>query len=357
MRFIGNKEKLLDHIYRIVESTGIESGTFCDFFSGTSNVGRFFKQNDFNIISSDLLYSSYVLQEAYIKNNNEPEFKKLLPIIDVNKNSLFMTPLECVVYYLNNLDGVKGFIYKNYTEEGTQNLDVPRKFFTGKNGMKIDAIRQKIEDWKNKNLINDNEYYILLACLVESVPFFANISGVYAAFLKNYDPRALKDFNLKTIKIYKGKGNHKVFNKNSMEMINDIDVDILYIDPPYNERQYAPNYHLIETITKYDNPEIKGVTGMRDYTNQKSEFCNPKTAIESLETIAKNSKYKYLLLSYNSEGIMDQKDILDVLNKYGEAKLIEIDYLRFKSNSNGESKHKKTIKEQVYVLKSNFSKA
>ena len=136
-----------------------------------------------------------------------------------------------------------------------------------------------------------------------------------------------------------------------MNLINGLNVDILYIDPPYNNRQYAPNYHLLETIAKYDAPKIKGTTGLREYANQKSDFCNKDTAIIALDKIAKTAKYKYLILSYNSEGIMPEKDIMFVLKKYGEVTLQNIDYPRFKSNSNGDSKHKKTIQEQLYILR------
>ena len=350
MRFIGNKEKLLDRIYQAVSSTNITKGVFCDFFSGTSNVGRYFKEKGFKIISSDILYFSYVLQKAYIENNNEPDFQKLIKKIGISKKGLFNSPFDSVREYLNNLKGIKGFIYKNYTEEGTAKQEFIRKYFTVENGKKIDAIRMKIEEWKSQKLINDNEYFVLLAALIESVPFYANISGVYAAFLKNYDPRALKLLQIKPFSFYSGIKSHKVFNKNSMELVDGLNVDILNLDPPYNQRQYAPNYHLLETIALYDNPKIKGVTGMRDYKNQKSEFCNKDTALVALENIAKNAKYKYLILSYNSEGIMPEKDILAVLKKYGKVKLENIDYLRFKSNSNGDSKHKKTIQEQLYIL-------
>lgn len=351
MRFIGNKEKLLPNIYKEIESLGFKNGDcFCDFFSGTSNVGRHFKEKGFKIISSDLLFFSYVLQEAYIKNNEEPKFEKLLKEIKVKNTRLFNSPINNVVDYLNNIKGAKGFIYKNYTPEGTTNSEIIRMYFTGKNGSKIDAIRKKIENWKKNELIKDSEYYILLAILIESVPFYSNISGVYGAFLKKYDPRALKDFELKPINFYKSKNNHKVFNKNSMDLIEDLDVDILYLDPPYNGRQYGGNYHVLETIARYDNPEIKGITGMRNYDDQKSEFCNTEKALSALDKIAKKSKYKILVLSYNSEGIMPQKKIETVLNKYGNLKVKEIDYLRFKSNSNGDSKHKKHIKEQLYIL-------
>ena len=350
MRFIGNKEKLLDRIYQAVTSTGVKDGVFCDFFSGTSNVGRFFKEKGFEIVSSDLLYFSYVLQKAYIENNGEPEFKKLLKTLDVSSNILFASPFDSVRSYLNELKGVKGFIYKNYTDEGTKDQEHKRKFLLPENGKKIDAIRLLIEEWWKEKLINENEYFVLLASLIESVPFYANISGVYAAFLKEYDPRALKPLQIKEMSFYSGDKEHTVFNRNSMDLVEDLDVDILYMDPPYNHRQYAPNYHLLETIARYDSPAIKGVTGMRDYKNQKSDFCNKNTALLALDKVAKTAKYRYLILSYNSEGAMPEKDIIATLEKYGRVTLQNIDYLRFKSNSNGDSKHMKTIQEQLYIL-------
>ena len=230
MRFIGNKEKLLDNLYKIVVSTNINQGTFCDFFSGTASVGRFFKQKGFRIISSDLLYFSYVLQMTYIKNNEDPMFNKLLKVINTSPSNLFSNPLDLVISYLNDLKGSQGFIYKNYTTEGTKGKICQRKFFIPENGKRIDAIRKTIENWKNKQLINSNEYYILLACLIETVPFYANISGVYAAYLKTYDPRAIKPIKLRSINIYKGNKNNIVYNKNSMDILNKIDTDILYID-------------------------------------------------------------------------------------------------------------------------------
>ena len=352
MRFIGNKENLLDFIDAGITISGIKSGTFCDFFSGTANVGKYYKNKGFTIISSDLLYFSYILQYAYIKNNKSPQFRRLLRIIKDNylPSQLFVEPLDRVIHYLNALEGKEGFIYQNYTEKGTKNNSYIRKYFSPKNGKKIDSIRQEVEKWKLKGLINASEYYILLACLIESVPYYANISGVYGAFLKKYDPRALKKFKLKPIQLVKNGHNHKVYNQDSMTLLDNLKTDILYIDPPYNERQYAPNYHLLETIARYDNPVIKGVTGMREYSDQKSDFCNKYKALKALDEIAKKANYVLLALSYNSEGIMPTKKILETLGKYGRVELIEANYRRFKSNNNGDSKYKKDIKEQLYLL-------
>jgi adenine-specific DNA-methyltransferase len=302
-------------------------------------------------VSSDLLYTSYVLQKAYIENNSVPKFKDLLDKINPPISLFPNSGLETVLNYLDNLNPIEGFIYNNYTPDGTNHLEIPRMYFTSSNGKKIDAIRTKIESWYSSKLITDNEYYILIACLIETVPFYANISGVYAAFHKKWDPRANKKLKLRSINLIDNNKNNYVYNTNSLNLIREYDYDIIYLDPPYNSRQYAPNYHLLETIAKYDNPEIRGVSGMRDYSRQKSNFCVKSKALNELEIILRDANYKCLALSYNCEGIMATEDLKKLMSKYGRLSLKEYKYLRYKSNSNGLSKDKKYIKEQLYILK------
>lgn len=333
-----------------MKSKNIQGNSFFDFFSGTANVGKFFKKLNYQVYSSDLLYFSYVLQCAYIANNEELHFEKLLQKLNFKSTSLFASPLHIVVEYLNQIEPKNGFISQNYTPSETQHLDIPRMYYSDENGKIIDAIRQQIETWKTENLISENEYFVLLACLIETVPFYANISGVYAAFQKKWDARAVKKMILRPVEFVVNNKENFVFNKNSVELLNEVEADVFYLDPPYNQRQYAPNYHLLETIAKYDNPEIKGVAGLRNYDNEKSKFCNAKTALEELGKIAEKGKFKTLILSYNNEGIMPREQIISTLKKHGKVELVEFDYTRFKSNNNGESKHKKMIKEQLYIL-------
>ncbi|MBO4532248.1 MAG: DNA adenine methylase [Treponema sp.] len=352
MRYIGNKENILENIYSILQANNVKGKTFFDFFAGTTNVGRFFKSKDYQVSSSDILYLSFCLQKAYIENNEEPKFEKLINSLPKqNSQNLFDSPLEIVANYLNSLEGVEGFIFKNYTPQGTKELPQPRMYFIDENGKKIDAIRQQIENWKIGNLISENEYYVLLACLIETIGFYSNIAGVYAAFHKHWDCRALRHLELRIIQFVDNKKENIVYNEDSMNLLDKIDTDILYLDPPYNERQYAPNYHILETIAKYDEPKLRGVTGMRDYSSQKSRFCNPITALEDLNKIANEAKYKFLVLSYNSEGIMPSEKILDILKQYGTVKLEQFEYARFKSNNNGLARTKKTVLEQLFILK------
>lgn len=349
MRYIGNKENLVANIYQILQERNIAGKSFFDVFSGTANVGKFFKKLGYQIYANDLMYYSYVLQQCYLKNNTEPNFDKLLNHIEIKSDDLFATPLQLTLSYLNNIPNHQGFIANNYTPQFTQHLDIPRMYFSNENGLFIDKVRNQIELWKNDDLINENEYYILIASLIETVPFYANISGVFGAFHKTWDKRALKSMYLRQPEIIINDCENFVFNTNSKELMN-IQADIYYLDPPYNQRQYAPNYHLLETIAKYDNPVIKGVSGMRDYSEQKSKFCQVNYALNELDYMVNNGDYRYFVLSYNNEGIMKSDEILEILKPLGDVELVEFDYLRFKSNSNGDSRHKKYIKEQLYIL-------
>jgi len=356
MRFIGCKENLLDFIETFVKQKDIRGNVFCDLFAGTGSVAKHFKKLGYKIISSDLLFFSYVLQKVYIEQNQYPKFAKLLKHLKIDpvEETLFTSDSQSakeIIKYLNNLEGVEGFIYKNYSPEGTQGQTHSRKYFTGDNSKRIDAIREKIEEWKKSNLINEQEYYFLLASLIEAVPFVANISGTYSAFLKEWDKRAFKKLTLEVPEIIKSDEIHKVYHEDGLKVLDQVKgVDILYLDPPYNERQYAPNYHILETIAKWDKPEIKGITGMRSYENQKSEFCNPKTGIKALGEIINKGNFKHLLLSYNDDGIMPESEILKLFNKVGKSEITEQNYQRYKSNSNGEQKN--GVKEKIYYLKS-----
>lgn len=354
MRYIGNKENLLDKIYALLQKHQVRGDRFFDFFSGTSSVARYFKHKGYAITSCDMLYLSYCLQKAYIENNVDPTFSRLLPQIKealASTQDFFATPLQQVITYLNTLQGEQGFIYQNYTPQGTKDLEVPRMYFSSENGEQIDAIRSCIERWKQASLLTEIEYYILISCLLESVSLYSNVSGVYAAFYKKWDPRAIKPFRLSSISIQTSQQTHQVYWGDSIELLNAIETDILYLDPPYNARQYLPNYHLLETIALYDAPTIKGITGQRVDTGKKSSFCNAQKALKDLQRIVEFGRYQTLVLSYNSEGIMQHQDIIDILSPHGEVIFEKFMHLRFKSNSGGLSQTKKHIYEYIYILK------
>ncbi len=253
-------------------------------------------------------------------------------------------------YEAENLKGVKGFIYKNYCLGVTKNRETKRQYFSDANGMRCDAIRQKIESWKKEKLINNNEYYFLLTSLIKSIDKCANTASVYGAFLKKLKKSAQKSFVLQSAELTINDQEHKVYNQDINKLTKKIKGDILYLDPPYNHRQYASNYHILETIAKYDNPKIHGKTGLRDYEDQKSLYCSRVEAKNAFKDLISKAKIKYIFLSYNNEGIMSLEDIKEIMSMRGEYGHFTKEYNRFKADKNRNYKADKTVEYLHYVI-------
>lgn len=339
-RIIGSKYNILFDIYKILKKEGITGYSFFDVFSGSAAVGRFFKKM-YSIISNDNLYFSYVLQRGLIGINNFPSFSNL------NLNNLLKEPkgrINQILNYLNTLKGTEGFIYQHYTPASKDIDGVERKYFSLENGMKIDSVRIQIEEWFKEGYISDDEYFYLLTSLLIAVQKVANISGTYGAFNKFWDPRAHKPLILKYIEVIPSKFTHVAYNENIFDLLEKITCDIAYIDPPYNSRQYISNYHVLEIIAKYDNPKIKGKTGIREYGDkEKSVFCSKKEVKDAFLKLLSDLKAKYIIISYNSDGFLSKNQIIQILEDSGIKRLrfYEIPYRRFKSNNN--SKKNKVI--------------
>ena len=328
MNYIGSKISILSFIDETIEDVLKKNNykkkniCFCDLFSGTSSVGQYFKRKGYKIISNDIQSYSYIITNHFIKNNKKIKFTKLK-----EKN---IEPFS----YLNNLDYYKGFIYNNYSLGGTKGKEYERSYFKDTNAMKIDAIRIQIENWKKENLLSENEYDYLITCLLEAADKVANTASVYEAFLKKIKNSALKDLVIEPLEIITSTKNNIVYNEDANTLIKKIKGDILYLDPPYNTRKYDTNYHILETIALYDNPLIKGKTGVRADTSKRSRFCMKKEALNALEEIIKDANFKYILLSYNNEGIISTKDIENIMKKYGRYEKYTKRHKRFKADNN-----------------------
>lgn len=339
MRYIGGKSLLLDEIGKTIKEIAPRARSVIDIFAGSGVVSNYFKENEYNVISNDQLYFSYVLVRGITQLNYVPTFDML----EIND------PID----YLNNLtidnsgiDISQCFIYQNYSPHDMCN----RMYFSTENALKIDVIRLTIEQWKNDQLINNDEYFYLLASLISAVPFVSNIAGVYAAYLKHWDPRALKQLKLEKPEISISTKKIVSYNTTCNVLLESIEADVLYSDSPYNSRQYLPNYHILETIARYDYPIIKGVTGMRDYTSQKSDFCVKSKVHNAFETMIRTANVKYIIISYNNEGLISTKELTDICRKYaveGTFYLKEIPYRRYKSKISNE---KKGLCEQIYYF-------
>lgn len=330
MNYIGSKVKLLSFIEKsILSLIDKDCKVFCDLFAGTGVVGANFKQLGFKIISNDIQYYSYALNKQLICNHKELKFDNLIDIVPKLDLCEISQRKKLICDYLTkNIRPKEGFISKNYSPT-KQN---ERMYLTNSNARKCDAIRVKIEDWKNNKLINDDEYFFLIASLIKSIDRYANVVSVYGAFLKKFKENALKEFIMRPHRHILNDQEHKVFNEDANKLIKKISTDILYIDPPYNNRQYATNYHLLETIARYDKPKIYGKTGLREYSEQKSKYCLKNESAGALKDLIEHAKAKYIFISYNNEGIIPQEMIKKFLQAKGEYGCFEIKYSRYKAD-------------------------
>ena len=329
MNYIGSKYKLSDFISSSVKSIvgeDLSDKIFCDLFAGTGVIGRNFKKEVKKVISNDMEFYSYVLNKNYIENH---EF----------------LDNEIYIKELNETNGEEGFIFNEYSENGKAN----RLYFSEHNGKKIDAIRTKIEFWKTEKKISSALYYFLLASLLESADKVANTASVYGAFLKKIKKTAQKELILEPAIFEINSHSHEVYNEDSNLLIKKIKGDILYLDPPYNAREYGANYHLLNTIAKYDNFTPKGKTGLRDYS--KSAFCKKKEVEKSFDDLIKNANFKYIFLSYNNEGIMSSETIKKILSNYGKYDLLTTEYQRFRADKKENRNHKaSSTTEYLHIL-------
>lgn len=311
MNYIGSKIRLSGFIYDTITAIAgkdFSGFTFCDLFAGTGTIGKIFQGKVKKIIGNDREYYSYVLNKAYLENSEDLDNR---PFIEE----------------LNRLQGFPGFIFNEYSENGKAG----RLYFSQTNGQKIDAIRQKIEHWKNAKVICEKQYYSLLTSLISSADKVANTASVYSAYLKQLKATARKEMVLNPFEIpTMMRQENEVFNEDSNSLIRKLKGDILYLDPPYNGREYAANYHLLNTIAAYDYTFTpKGKTGIRKY--ETSKYCKKKEAAGALKDLIENADFRYIFLSYNNEGIIPMDIIKRIMSRYGNYTSTCISYPRFKS--------------------------
>lgn len=336
MKYIGNKSRLIWFIEESLKDAKInyEDAIVYDLFSGTGSVSEFFLRNNCKVFSCDNM--NYAIAEQYRRLffRKEPIFGELKQIMGYEK-------LDDILSYLNHLEGKKGYFYENFCEEGKYK----RRFFTPINAEKIDAIRNKIEEWKE--VLPKEKYMFLIGILMNAADFVSNTAGTYGAYLKIWRSMALKELKLEKPEFI-DKGSIKLFVDDVVSFIEkNGKADIVYMDPPYNTRQYPAYFSTLESIVVNDNQILKGKTGLRNYEKQKSKFSIKKEVKQEFIKLVSKIKARYIVMSYSTEGILDKDFILNVLSSRGKTKIYNTSYRRFKTNAWTEKNT--NLKEILYI--------
>jgi len=343
--YIGNKRKLLQLITQAINEVinDPKSKTFVDLFSGSTVVARLAKQLGFRVLCNDWEPYSKHIAIGTVKINSVPNFDLLGGV-------------DTVFEKLNGLDGIEGYITQHLCpkDDENPNHESERQFFMRKNGLKIDAMRERVEEWKNEGKLTPEEFSYLIAAFMYSVSYVSNTSGVFKGFHRGWGGsngtalyRIGSDFELKKPITYDNQQNNVVTRRDAGEIVGSLTEilgnipDIVYLDPPYNQHPYGANYHILNTVALWDKPPLpkeitKGTKAAirKDWrTERRSAYNYKNRAADEFRQLIESIEAKYILTSYSTEGNMDLHDLISILGSKGSLKIKKQEYVRYRVSS------------------------
>ena len=353
MRYIGNKTRLLHFIGTVLARRGISGGHAVDPFTGTASVACELKRRRFSVTASDIMEYGYTFARAYVQVTTPPESPALAQALGLRDGRL-----ETIVAHLNALPPEPGFIHEHYTPAGGAGRTHARMYFTPANGARIDAVRTRLETWRSRGWIDDDAYHSLVASLIEAADRVANTTGVYAAFVKTWQANALRALELRAPTLIPGAGCTSA-RGDALDTVRDAgDFDLLYLDPPYNARQYAGYYHIPELIAQgwFGAPvETRGKTGLLRDADKRSDWSRSRRCEAAFEELVATARCRHIVMSYNAEGIIPESTIERVLRRHGRGRSYRryrLAYRRYRSDADGERRRYRadSVEEYLYCV-------
>jgi len=350
--YIGNKRALLDFIGEGIEKIKLNLGKtkldIVDIFSGSGIVARYFKQHANNLYVNDLEGYSKIINECYLTNKDEVDFKELEKWKKHIKNKIEINGLE------------KGFIAKLYAPANMDDIKSgERVFYTPRNAMFIDTARKLIDD-----IPPDLKKFFISPLLAEASKH-NNTSGVFKGFYKNSTTgigqyggdgknaltRILGDIELQVPVFSNFKTTNFIYQEDANLLVEKLpEVDVVYMDPPYNQHPYGSNYFMLNLINEYVEPtDYSSVSGIPKNWKT-SKYNKKKYAKDSMFDLCSRIKSKFLLISFNSEGFISLNEMLEMLTKIGEVEVLEMKYNTFRGSRNLGNRNIH-VKEYLYIVK------
>ena len=363
MRYIGNKTRLIPFILDTVERLQPKAGIACDPFAGTAAVGQALKSRGWTVHCGDLMAYSYALQVAFVELDRTPRFPSGL-LADDRRAGVERRWLayRSVLEHLGDLPGRHGFMREHFTPAGSAGASHGRMYFTPENGGAIDAVRECIAVWYEESRLDEKRRQFLIATLVEAADRVANTTGVYASFVKTWQPNATRKLELRPLRPTPRRGpagRCSAFKGEAIDLVAAAGtLDLLYLDPPYNERQYPAYYHIPELIAAgwTPPPELRGKTGLIPDDSLRSDWCRRDRCENALRALLEQADARHILLSYNDEGLLETDVIEQVLCEMGEGdtyRRLGTDYRRYRSDGDGPERVylRDSVQEQLHYVR------
>lgn len=333
MRFIGNKEQIVNVISELLKTRGLSNRglKLFDAFCGSGAVSNALRDS-FDVTANDALLWCTVYTRGRVVASS------------CTFSKLGFDPFD----YLNsNESSFEGFMYRNYSPGGSD-----RMYFTAANAARIDYFRNQIEEWKDRDLLSEDEYAYLISSLIESVSSISNTAGVYGAFLKHWDPRALNEIIFVPVPHNATPlvNSVRFLNNKIEDVIPNVDCDILYLDPPYTQNQYGTQYHLLETLVLNDEPEISRVTGSRSTRPMRSDWSKAYKAHVLFDRVVALTRARYVMFSYSSDGIMSKSFIEACLKRYAKPGTYVCQKISYRKYTNFKSRNSDDHFEYLFFI-------
>ncbi len=389
MRLIGNKTKLLTAIEGLLRGRGLTSGTFIDIFSGTASVGRHFKRLGFRVLANDHLSACYTQAVAGVEVSRPPAFEGLRRVHGalISSREFRSTlpfepefdfrdpegagapggkrarrraapaegclPLREAVHLIDRfVPPREGLVFRNYSPGGPHG----RMYFQDEHGRKIDGVLEFLRECHRSRVLERGELHLLLAAVIDAADRVANISGTYGAFLKSWQHNTRGEMRIEPPEVIESALRNEAHQADANALIRKVSGDVLYIDPPYNHRQYAANYHILEILAEHHRiadlagyeAALYGKTGLRPYQDLKSDYsirpggrsAGAGNVLTAMSDLILSSRARCVVVSYNEEGLLSREEIGTILARFSRARsfdfdrdLLEIDHPRFRSDA------------------------
>lgn len=316
-----------------------EGATVADIMCGTASVSEALRQNEYRVVASDMMTFAAHHARVRLLLSEPPKFTETGLASYLN-----------VLGYLNRLDPVEGVFFKEYSPDGLPaNGGDPRKYFSSYNAGMIDAITAQLNKWHIEGITSSLDNSLLRHDLVLAANRVANIAGTYGHHRSQWGKAAEMPLEMRpTSLLNKHRTDHIVYQGSAETVAPLIKADLCYIDPPYMKRQYAANYHIIETIARGDTPEAVGVSGLRPWRDQYSDFCSKVKIRNAFRAIFNGAQCDQFMISYSEDGLLSEEQLIELFSEIGTVTLKKIPFTRFKSNTGGKGG---TVLEYLFHIK------
>lgn len=332
IKYLGSKRTLVPLLSSLAAASGAQ--TALDLFTGTTRVAQAFKRQGLTVSAVDLASYSEVFSRTWIS---------------INADTANQTELTAALVDLNATVGVPGYFTKTFCEDA--------RFFQPQNGAKVDAIRDRIErEYKTSWM-----YHPLLTSLILAADRVDSTTGLQMAFLKSWASRSFNQLELRDPGLIAGEGFS--YRGDALELAATLPpTDLAYLDPPYNQHRYFANYHIWETLTRWDHPEVYGIANKRIDVRDpetKSAFNSKREIATSIEKLLTDVRAETLILSYNNESWLSKDDLIALCEPRGHVAVLEVDFKRYvgaqigifnqSGKKVGEPKHQRNLEYVVLV--------